>query len=70
MYKYGLTFIIYIKIDAIKSTSNKRADKFNTGRERLIRKSFVCKVFLRIKRKFKLTYALLFKFPPKLWIRN
>ena len=30
MYKYGLTFILYIKIDAIKSTSNKRADKFNT----------------------------------------
>ena len=33
-------------------------------------KSFVGKVLLRIKQKFELTYALLFKFPPKLRIRN
>ena len=33
-------------------------------------KSFVGKVFLRIKRKFELIYVLLFEFYPKLWIRN
>ena len=29
MYKYDLTLILYIKIYAIKSTSNNKAEKFN-----------------------------------------